>query len=655
MLALYIGFAVGLAQPTWAMTTAYIVSQPLSGAVRSKALYRLLGTLLGGAAAIVLVPALIDAPVLLSLAVALWVGLCLGISLLDRTPRSYLMMLAGYTLAIIAFPSVNHPEAVFDTAVARVVEIGLGILCATAIHSIVFPRPVGEALRRRLVVWLADADRGARDILRASGAAVVRSDRRHLSADASEIQILSVHLPFDTSRLRETTAAVQAVHARMLMLIPLLSGVEDRMQALASVSDAQARGAIDDVVAWIERGCEVDEQAGLIRRIETLAAQRRAGDWTGLLVESLLIRLADLVKELGDAHAIARHIVQPDQPLSAAMEAVVAQAQRRPMHADVPLAVLSGAAAAIAILLTCAIWIGTGWADGAGAAAMAAVFCCFFAALDDPVPAIISFGKWFLLAIPLAALYSFAVLPAIDGFPMLVLVLAPPLVFSGCFAPSPRYASAAAALIVGFCNALALQASYSADLAAFLNANLGQFVGLFSAIVVTAAIRSMGIDASVRRLQAQTRRRLAQIAAARAAPTPEDFAAALVDRLGLLTPKLAALGAGHEQAESALRDLRVGMNLVAIQQLRPTLSGTALDRIEALMQRVGEYYRPHRRNADLDVDKPVLAAIDRALDALAGLQQAVTVRGITNLVGLRRNLFPRATDYVPGPVIGQSA
>ena len=165
----------------------------------------------------------------------------------------------------------------------------------------------------------------------------------------------------------------------------------------------------------------------------------------------------------------------------------------------------------------------------------------------------------------------------------------------------------------------------------------------------------MGIDASVRRLQAQTRRRLAQIAAARAAPTPEDFAAALVDRLGLLTPKLAALGAGHEQAESALRDLRVGMNLVAIQQLRPTLSGTALDRIEALMQRVGEYYRPHRRNADLDVDKPVLAAIDRALDALAGLQQAVTVRGITNLVGLRRNLFPRATDYVPGPVIGQSA
>lgn len=36
MLALYIALAVGLPRPYWAMTTAYIISQPLSGAVRSR-------------------------------------------------------------------------------------------------------------------------------------------------------------------------------------------------------------------------------------------------------------------------------------------------------------------------------------------------------------------------------------------------------------------------------------------------------------------------------------------------------------------------------------------------------------------------------------------------------------------------------------------
>src|SRR5690348_4298802 len=87
MLALYIALAVGLPRPYWAMTTAYIISQPLSGAVRSKAIYRIGGTIIGGLATLALVPNLVNSPPLLSLALALWVGGCLTISLLDRTPR----------------------------------------------------------------------------------------------------------------------------------------------------------------------------------------------------------------------------------------------------------------------------------------------------------------------------------------------------------------------------------------------------------------------------------------------------------------------------------------------------------------------------------------------------------------------------------------
>ena len=68
MLALYIGFAFDLDRPYWAMASAYIASQPFSGATRSKAVYRAMGTVLGAIAAVVLVPNLVNAPVLLSLA-----------------------------------------------------------------------------------------------------------------------------------------------------------------------------------------------------------------------------------------------------------------------------------------------------------------------------------------------------------------------------------------------------------------------------------------------------------------------------------------------------------------------------------------------------------------------------------------------------------
>ena len=43
MLAVYVGLLTSLPRPYWAMATVYICSQPLSGATRSKGLYRVLG------------------------------------------------------------------------------------------------------------------------------------------------------------------------------------------------------------------------------------------------------------------------------------------------------------------------------------------------------------------------------------------------------------------------------------------------------------------------------------------------------------------------------------------------------------------------------------------------------------------------------------
>ena len=87
MLAVYIAFSIGLQRPYWAMAAVYIVSQPLTGSLRSKAMYRLVGTVIGATATVVLVPNLVDAPELLSGALALWTGGCLYVALLDRTPR----------------------------------------------------------------------------------------------------------------------------------------------------------------------------------------------------------------------------------------------------------------------------------------------------------------------------------------------------------------------------------------------------------------------------------------------------------------------------------------------------------------------------------------------------------------------------------------
>lgn len=66
MLAVYVSLRIGLPRPFWAMMTAYIVSAPFAGPTRSKAIYHPVGTFLGAASAVLLVPPLVDSPELLS-------------------------------------------------------------------------------------------------------------------------------------------------------------------------------------------------------------------------------------------------------------------------------------------------------------------------------------------------------------------------------------------------------------------------------------------------------------------------------------------------------------------------------------------------------------------------------------------------------------
>lgn len=123
MIALYIALLMQMPRPYWAMATVYIVSSPFLGPTSSKALYRAIGTFLGAAAAVLFVPMFVQSPYVLVVVIALWTGILLFLSLHLRTANNYALMLAGYTLPLIALPTVDNPLAVWDVAEARTEEI----------------------------------------------------------------------------------------------------------------------------------------------------------------------------------------------------------------------------------------------------------------------------------------------------------------------------------------------------------------------------------------------------------------------------------------------------------------------------------------------------------------------------------------------------
>jgi uncharacterized membrane protein YccC len=661
MVALYIGFALGLPRPYWAMTTAYIVSQPLSGAMRSKGVYRIFGTLLGGSAALAMVPPLANAPVMLSLALALWVGLCIYVSLLDRTPRSYVFLLAGYTAAIIAFPLAPAPIGIFDVMITRVEEIGLGVICATVIHSLVFPQGVGPALNRRIQAWSADSRQLAIAVLLQQDPALTDQQRRKLAADIIDIRILSTNLPFDTSNFKEAGQAIHIMQDRMGMLLPLIMAVGDRAEVLRAEGGMtpEVAAVMADMRAWLaDLDSTPADAMALLTRLRALEpALGQASPWRDLVLENLLDRMSQFVETIEDIRELRHMIERGARRLPPRLSGATTLRAGAGLHKDHYMAFLSGLAAVVAILGCCGLWIGLDWQEGSIAPLTAAIFCSFFATQDDPAPLIAVFIRYTFFSIPVVALYQFAILPRIDGFPMLVLVLAPTLLIGGYFVANPKTSLRAFALVLWIGNGLALAETYSADFSGFLNSDISQLVGLFAAMVATQLCRSVGVDFSARRILRAGWREIANVAETSRPVDRTELAVRMLDRVGMLTNRLPPSSPDTQAtAVESLRDVRVSLNIQELKAAelsqtrmhapaRRLLAGVARG-YRALARTPSELIRDGHRPP---LDPALLHDLDRALESAAQHAPADTeMRGVARaLVSLRRALFPQAPPYSP--------
>ena len=662
MLAVFLASWAGQPRPFWALMTAYIVAHPMAGAVRSKGVFRVAGTLVGGMAAVLLVPSLANAPELLSLALALWVAGCLVLSLRDRTPRAYAFMLAGYTVALIGFPAVDTPLTIFDTAVARLEEIGLGVLSATLVHSLVLPNSLAGSVLGLLDRTLGDTRAWLTDVAaRRDGGA----DRRRVAGDISQLRVLSTHIPFDTSHLRWTADAVHAMQDHVAALTPLLAGVEDRLRALEAHGGLpdDVRALLDRLSPWLTLPADQAEARlpALRAQLDALtgadARDRLAGDpWARLLRVALAQRLGELLD--GWLHCV--HLrADIDRGLSGApMPARPAPAPGGPkLHLDLGMALWSGAAALIAILVCCAFWILTGWPMGAAAAMMAAIFCCFFASMDDPVPAINGFLAWTLWSMPFGALYVLVLLPLVQDMWTLMAVCAPVFLLLGAFIGRPATVGAALPFLFGVMGTLVMHDTAQADLTSYLNSMSGQLAGIFVAARVTRLMRSVGADWSARRIQRATWRELEDLARLpRPAGRGQAYLLRMVDRIALLAPRVAQSGGSVPgvPTDDALRDLRIGADLVALQSVRGQLPVLAQRPLGPLLSAIGDWLRARidGRPGALDgLDAPPASLLERLDAALAGLLEAYAGAGdlppeahpaAGALMGLRRNLFPDA-------------
>ncbi|OUI80965.1 fusaric acid resistance protein FusB [Gluconobacter sp. DsW_056] len=139
-IALFLAFMIQLESPMSTVTTVLIVANPTVGALVSKSVWRMTGTVIGAALSTAVMAMFVQSAVLYFMALSVFVGLACMTATCLRYFRAYAAVLAGYTIIIVAVPAFSHPENIFLSAMMRVSDVALGIVVTAAVFMVTSPR-----------------------------------------------------------------------------------------------------------------------------------------------------------------------------------------------------------------------------------------------------------------------------------------------------------------------------------------------------------------------------------------------------------------------------------------------------------------------------------------------------------------------------------
>ena len=643
MIALYIALLMQMPRPYWAMATVYIVSSPFVGPTSSKALYRAVGTFLGAAAAVFFVPMFVQSPYVLVLVVALWTGILLFLSLHLRTANNYALMLAGYTLPLIALPVMNNPLSVWDVAEARTEEIFLGIAVAAVVGAMFWPRRLAPVFNDSVSKWFADASTYSLQFLgRHVQPAEASALRASMVATFNSLELMIGQLPHEGAR-PQTVRNTKELRGRMIHLLTVVDALDDALCALERRTPElvdKFAPLLDAASEWLQhKDADVDRWQALKDQVEALQpnvealedrkqllfsnALYRLGEWIDLWQDCRSLQIAIQCENQDSWHAVYRHW----------------RLGRLSPFLDRGLMLYSAASTVTAIIVASVLWILLGWTDGGSAVILAAVACSFFASMDDPAPQIYRFFFWTAMSVLFASLYLFLVLPNLHDFPMLVLAFAVPFIIVGTLTVKPQFYLGMLLTLVNTSSFISIQGAYDADFLSFANANLAGPVGLLFAFVWTLIARPFGAELAAKRLTRFSWRDIVGLSEPASLAEHRHLGVQMLDRLMQHLPRLALTG---QDTGIALREVRVALNMLDLLAYAPRIDGVPNALLRQVVAEVGEYFKAClKAGRRLPAPSPLLMTMDRARRALGGAGDDETrLQLLHALSGLRLALLP---------------
>lgn len=653
--ALYIALELNLDKPAWAMVSVYVISQLYSASTLSKALFRFLGTVLGGIFIFLIYPVTVTHPVLFSLSVSLWVACCLYLSLHDRTPKSYVFMLAGYSAAIMGFADVTTPLSITYTVISRIEEITVAIICSSLVHMLVFPVRMRNLLENSVSNWFESAKNLCNELLTA-GSKSGSPEREQILVQMANyplaVETLITHCVYEGDSARKLIRLAGAQYQHLSYLIPTLTAIEKRLSLLAEQGiqfPEFVANTFSQFLVWLNS----PEQSGQAVAIENEIAQAQekikslygSGEMNaeeGLLLTGLLERLLNFIRISDSYFGAKERVSQLGRQKQRGSQKLISK------HADKGLILLSAFTAFAATLLGCLFWIGTGWKDGSSTPMIAAVVCSFFASLDSPIASMKVFLKGVLIAIVISILYVGLLIPMTVSFESLIICLAPGLLALGLVIANPStnfIGLIIATQIPGF---IGMTHHLKPDLLSIINASISTIVGILLAVIVTAIVRNKRPAWTARRVLRKGVKELLQFTSeikinASSLLARQHFVASLIDKINIILPRNkidpapeVALGG------NLITEIWLGVNCYDFYaRHQEAIKEHRLD-TDAVMFEINQYLKKRLKNSRLEPPGSLLAELNKLLIKTEELCRAdmALFRPLFYLFNIRMALYP---------------
>ncbi|WP_313376689.1 FUSC family protein [Pantoea sp. CTOTU50773] len=544
-LAFYIALELNLDKPAWSLTTVYVASQLYSGSTVSKSVFRFFGTLLGGLFTLLIYPTTVESPMLFSLCISLWVAVCLYLSLHDRTPKSYVFMLAGYSAAIMGFPDVTSPSAITYTVISRIEEITVAIICSSLVHRFIMPVSMRSLLEQSVSLWYQNARKLCSELVTVMPAdkSVEREDILVQMANYPlNVETLITHCVYEGDAARRLVRLVSVQYQHLSYLIPTLTAIESRLNLLAQQEirfpDYVAE-AFQQFLLWLNGDDQVQIHDVLTvtqAQLKQAWQEGRLNSEESILLIGLLERLLNFVRIANAYHSVSERVsewtptVKPGKTV------------RAHKHVDKGLLLLSCFTAFLATFATCLFWIGSGWKDGSTAPMMAAVLCSFFAGLDSPIAPMKLFLKGVLISMAISLLYVTVLIPQAVTFEAMIICLAPGLFALGLVITNPATNLIGLIVATQIPGLIGMSHHFKPDLLLIVNAMISTLVGIVIALVLTLLIRNKRPSWTAKRAVRKGIRDLLQFIAALRVNTVtmtarQQFVARTLDKVNIILPR----------------------------------------------------------------------------------------------------------------------